>query len=160
VRHKVLDLKPVLKVVRKSDPVRHLLRVLKYYEGIIILTTNRITSLDVAVQLRIHLAVQYQGLQEEQKKKIFKYFLDQIGDKQIYNRNDIDKQIFKICKKKINGRQIRNIVSNTRALAQDKDDKLRFQHLETVTEATLEFLECLKDMTNVKRARMRRHYCN
>jgi hypothetical protein len=64
-----------------SDPNRNalvsvLLRVLEYYNGIMILTTNRINSLDIAVQSRIHLAIRYDDLSVEQKKKIFRVFLD------------------------------------------------------------------------------------
>jgi SpoVK/Ycf46/Vps4 family AAA+-type ATPase len=54
-----------------------LLRVLEYYQGIIILTTNRIKSIDVAVISRIHLAIRYSDLTESQMKKIFEFFLDQ-----------------------------------------------------------------------------------
>lgn len=54
-----------------------LLRVLEYYQGIIILTTNRIKSIDVAVISRIHLAIRYSDLTEDQMSEIFSFFLNQ-----------------------------------------------------------------------------------
>lgn len=55
-----------------------LLRVLEYYQGIIILTINRIKSIDVAVISRIHLAIRYGDLTPLQKTKIFSYYLNQL----------------------------------------------------------------------------------
>ncbi|KAF2236692.1 P-loop containing nucleoside triphosphate hydrolase protein [Viridothelium virens] len=45
--------------LRRNTMVSDLLRVLEYYEGILILTTNRLRSFDIAVQSRIHLAIKY-----------------------------------------------------------------------------------------------------
>lgn len=130
-----------------------LLRVLEYYEGIIILTTNRITSLDVAVQSRIHLAIQYRDLTAKQKEKIFHYFLDKtIGEDRIEGRARIDREIPKILRKsRINGRQIRNVIRSAYLLAQSNKSKLSFDHIEEVLDATETFLESLKDLTLKKR---------
>jgi hypothetical protein len=55
-----------------------LLRVLEYYQGVIILTTNYIKSIDVATISRIYLAIQYSDLGEEQMCRIFSFFLEQL----------------------------------------------------------------------------------
>ncbi|KAL8907852.1 MAG: hypothetical protein Q9207_001176 [Kuettlingeria erythrocarpa] len=129
-----------------------LLRVLEYYEGIIILTTNRITSLDVAVQSRIHLAIQYQDLKPDQKFKIFKNFLNKIGEDNIDNPYEMDVELKKICRRTpINGRQIRNVVSSAQALALAEKRKLGVEQLNTVYETTVDFLESLKDLTSSRR---------
>ena len=129
-----------------------LLRVLEYYEGIIILTTNRINSLDIAVQSRIHLAIQYKDLNEEQKYKIFQTFLNQIPDRDIDDIYEIKKELKKLCRRaQINGRQIRNIVSSAQALARAEQKKLSWDHLQTVYETTVDFLDCLKDLTKERR---------
>jgi AAA+ superfamily predicted ATPase len=47
---------------------------MEYYEGILILTTNRIKTFDVAVQSRVNLAIRYQDLSVEDRKKIFRNF--------------------------------------------------------------------------------------
>ncbi|KAJ2991766.1 hypothetical protein NUW58_g2398 [Xylaria curta] len=58
-----------------------LLRVLEYYDGILILTTNRMRSLDIAVQSRIHLAIKFKELSQEQRANIYISFLEQLDNK-------------------------------------------------------------------------------
>jgi hypothetical protein len=83
-----------------------LLRVLEYYEGIMILTTNRITSLDIAVQSRIHLAIQYQDLSKDQKCNIFESFLKQLEPDDISDYEDIMEYVREYgCEEDLNGRQ-------------------------------------------------------
>lgn len=100
-----------------------LLRVLEYYEGIIILTTNRIKAIDVAVISRIHLAVRYEDLTAEQTQQIFKYFLDQLQKNQptLIAQEDRDK-IDEFLEEHgenypFNGRQIRNVIQAAHAYA-------------------------------------------
>jgi DNA polymerase III delta prime subunit len=133
-----------------------LLRCLEYYEGIIILTTNRITSFDVAVQSRMHLAIQYKDLTDEQKFEIFKNFLAKVPDSKIDgDREKLYQNVEGLCRYNVlNGRQIRNIVSAALALAKsDKKgrEKLKWEHLRRVFETTMDFLDCLKDLTKHQR---------
>lgn len=129
-----------------------LLRVLEYYDGIMILTTNRIKSLDTAVQSRIHLAIQYKDLDKDQKYNIFCTFLDRIDKSRIEDRESIEKNLKKECKKwGINGRQIRNIISSADSLARSERKKLSWEHLELAYDTTADFLECLKDLTRDRR---------
>ena len=100
-----------------ADPNRNalvsvLLRVLEYYQGVIILTTNRITSIDIAVQSRIHLAIQYQDLTPPQRIQIFTYFLNQVHfhgtqDKQASNLFSVGirslSNSYAVCRKMVHG---------------------------------------------------------
>ena len=140
--------------INRNALVSVLLRVLEYYDGIIILTTNRITSLDVAVQSRMHLAIQYKDLNHGQKKSIFTKFLDCVPEDQIQDREKINRELDWICKRTdLNGRQIRNIVSAAQALAKSQRQKLSYDHLSNVYDATSDFLQSLKDLTLQKRGR-------
>ena len=47
---------------------------MEYYEGILILTTNRIKTFDLAAQSRVHLAIRYQDLSIKDRQKIFTKF--------------------------------------------------------------------------------------
>ncbi|KAL1857461.1 hypothetical protein Daus18300_010325 [Diaporthe australafricana] len=100
-----------------------LLRVLEYYEGIIIMTTNRIRAIDVAVISRIHLAVRYDDLSSEQRASIFAYYLDQLQDEvptliTEQDREEIDDFIEVHGDTYLfNGRQIRNVVQAAHAYA-------------------------------------------
>ncbi|KAI1337337.1 hypothetical protein F5Y15DRAFT_418099 [Xylariaceae sp. FL0016] len=128
-----------------------LLRVLEYYKGVIILTTNRIKSIDVAVISRIHLAIRYEDLTADQMKKIFEYFLDQLEPHLIRDRKEIEKFIQMYGHHyELNGRQIRNIVAASLALAQQEkakklgDGKLASVHLSKVCEITKNFQDQLR----------------
>lgn len=136
-----------------------LLRVLEYYQGIIILTTNRITSIDVAVQSRIHLAIRYEDLSKAYKQNIFKIFLDQLDRDSIADRSRIMGWVEEYgCEYKFNGRQIRNVVSSALALARNLakenngDDRLQLIHLKQVANITKDFQEQLDPITQPRRA--------
>ncbi|KAI9761887.1 MAG: hypothetical protein M1840_001540 [Geoglossum simile] len=147
-----------------GDPNRNalvsvLLRVLEYYQGIMILTTNRITSLDIAVQSRIHLAIRYEDLSSKYKQEIFKFFLDQLEPDSISDRAGIDEWIEEYgCDYKLNGRQIRNVVSAALALARSSakenrgDEKLTVKHLKNVVSITKDFQEQLESITKSHRS--------
>jgi AAA+ superfamily predicted ATPase len=139
--------------LQRNALVAVLLRVLEYYEGIIIMTTNRITSLDVAVESRIHLAIRFRDLGPKDKLHIFQNILDEVvGEDNVERREEMDAKIEKILKRsRINGRQIRNIVTSANLLAKWKKKKLNFSHIDEVYDITEEFLNGLKDLTQKKR---------
>ena len=123
-------------------------------------TTNRITSLDIAVQSRIHLAIRYDDLTREQKQRIFKTFLNKLDRWEIKDREGIYDYIDDTGSKfKLNGRQIRNVVSSAISLARDaakkegstRDGKLTKSDLQEVLEITEHFQEQLKDITKMAR---------
>ncbi|KAL9082277.1 MAG: hypothetical protein Q9165_008922, partial [Trypethelium subeluteriae] len=136
-----------------------LLRCLEYYDGMIILTTNRVRSIDAAVQSRIHLAIQYHDLTAQQRLAIYKNRLKWIPDEEIENRNrkGLEKGLENspLIKRsnKANGRQIRNIVAGARALAKSKDQLLSLEHLVAVDETTSNFIRSMADLMQKQRAR-------
>jgi len=129
--------------------------VLEYYEGIIILTTNRITSLDIAVQSRIHLAIKYDDLTKLQKTKIFNLFLGDLllaADRSSEISTQIRGWIDMVgSEAELNGRQIRNIVSAAQVLARSKGETLNYLHLKTVTDTTKRFQKQLEKLTLSRR---------
>ena len=56
--------------LQRNALVSVFLRVLEYYSGILILTSNRVGTFDEAFKSRIQLALHYDGLNEEQRQKI------------------------------------------------------------------------------------------
>lgn len=66
------------------------LRVLEYYEGIMILTSNRVGTFDEAFKSRIQLSLHYEPLSKSQRHKIWKNFFNRLksleGDKDIQRR--------------------------------------------------------------------------
>ncbi|PMD53937.1 P-loop containing nucleoside triphosphate hydrolase protein [Hyaloscypha bicolor E] len=146
----------------ESEPNRNalvsvLLRVLEYYDGIIILTTNRITSLDIAVQSRIHLAIRYEDLDQKQKQNVFRMFLRQLEENEPKSIKDYNKVLDFVdeyaSRDKLNGRQIRNVVASALSLARSKakrengDARMTVDHLKKVLYITKDFQEQLESIT-------------
>lgn len=92
-----------------------LLRELEYFQGVLIMTTNRIVSVDYAVQSRIHYAVRFNELDISQIEQIWKTFRRQLNESNCSKseQTKIDTW-FAIAKtqlknSKFTGRDIRNV---------------------------------------------------
>ena len=106
----------------------------------------------MAVQSRIHLAIQYQDLTPDQKAKIFNNFLERIGNTNIKDPEGMKREVKNIGRRSpINGRQIRNIISSAQAYASSERQKLSAEHFQLVYETTVNFLNSLKDLTRERR---------
>ncbi|KAF2688250.1 P-loop containing nucleoside triphosphate hydrolase protein [Lentithecium fluviatile CBS 122367] len=140
--------------LRRNAMVSVLLRVLEYYDGILILTTNRMKSFDIAVQSRIHIAIKYEELTQEQQIRIFDSFLDQLNEKKlVQNIGDLKKWVQGPGRKlQFNGRQIRNVVSTSLGIAMmdpDGDGRVGRIHLDRVAEQTKLFKQDLKSQEEI-----------
>lgn len=78
------------------------LRLLEYHQGIIFLTTNRLSTLDPAVKSRINLMLSYEDLDKQQRKQIWSSLLTK------WNIIFDDKYIDQLSNFNLNGRDIRN----------------------------------------------------
>jgi len=127
--------------LRRNAMVSVLLRVLEYYDGILILTTNRMRSLDIAVQSRIHLAIKFTELTPDQKKSIFTSFLDQLANKNhVDNYPDIKDWVSdEAGRLDFNGRQIRNVVSTALGIALAENRKMCRRDLSIIARQTDSF---------------------
>ena len=129
-----------------------LLRVLEYYTGTIILTTNRISSLDIAVQSRIHLSIRYDDLSPKDCMAIFGQFIGDAG----FEGNERDRVVewFKedVSEEKLNGRQIRNLVTSAKAIAKSQKKGLDYTSFKSVFKVTQDFQKQLTEQTMRARA--------
>ncbi|KAI1270666.1 hypothetical protein F5Y18DRAFT_434937 [Xylariaceae sp. FL1019] len=141
--------------LRRNAMVSVLLRVLEYYEGILILTTNRMKSLDIAVQSRIHLAVKFADLTGDQTLRIYESFLTQLDNKGLVTGyKDIMKWVKAHGRKfEFNGRQIRNVISTALGVAQADNRKLTREDLMEVAGQTDMFKRDLAGLEAVFNAR-------
>ncbi|KAF1956039.1 P-loop containing nucleoside triphosphate hydrolase protein [Byssothecium circinans] len=164
--------------LQRNAMVSVLLRVLEYYDGILILTTNRMKSFDIAVQSRIHIAIKYEELTAEQQSCIWESFLTQLHDKKLVDDfSDLMRWVNAYGRKqRFNGRQIRNVVSTAMGIAMmenepggtddddDHDDdghgngrfgnnrgngKLKRMHIERVAKQTKDFKQDLKAQEDI-----------
>ncbi|KAK4691867.1 hypothetical protein P7C71_g5229, partial [Lecanoromycetidae sp. Uapishka_2] len=117
------------------------LRQLEYFQGIMILTTNRVTAFDEAIQSRIHLGIKYEPLSRKAKAEVWTNFLKQATSaSKIRKVSKISsKQLEELSKKEFNGRQIKNTVRMAYALAVAKDKPLAYEHLMDAIEANQDF---------------------
>jgi len=112
--------------LERNKVVSIFLRTLEYYEGILFLTTNRVSNMDPAFQSRIHISMEYPGLDKSARKKVWGNFLvgmeHELSERELSLLADVD----------LNGRQIKNVLKTGGLLARHKGGKLAYTHLKTV----------------------------
>ncbi|CAI7583659.1 unnamed protein product [Penicillium glandicola] len=113
--------------IKRNSLVSVFLRVLEYFSGVIILTTNRVGEFDEAFRSRIHISLYYPKLGKEQAKQIWQKNIQKVRNSHL----DIDieaKEIEKFAdehwqrnirspSRHWNGRQIKNAFQTAIALA-------------------------------------------
>ncbi|KAI9708914.1 MAG: hypothetical protein M1820_003608 [Bogoriella megaspora] len=104
------------------------LRMLEYYKGTLILTTNRAIAIDPAFHSRIHLTLHYAELDASAKKKIWKNFIDMTQ----LVADEAELEVF--SKVSLNGRQIKNTVKMAQLLARSNSEVLQAKHVTEVIE--------------------------
>ena len=134
--------------LQRNALVSVFLRVLEYYDGILILTSNRVGTFDEAFKSRIQLALHYKNLSVSQRSKIWKNFINRLKD--IDNTridfDDIDCYIPELAAHEMNGRQIRNAITTARELAQYKGKDMSSKHLRHVIGVANKFDRYLKNV--------------
>ena len=140
--------------LQRNSLVSIFLRVLEYFEGILFLTTNRVETFDEAFQSRIHIALKYDNLDRTAQATIWSSFLHKVALEEIpvAERADIKKirdiitkqELDKICRRNLNGRQIKNAVRSAQVMAANLKEQLSFKHINLVLDITQSFEHDLK----------------
>ncbi|KAI1145988.1 P-loop containing nucleoside triphosphate hydrolase protein [Nemania diffusa] len=135
------------------------LRVLAYYDGILILTSNRVGTFDEAFRSRIQLTLRYENLSQTQRHKIWENFMQRLETLESpktaaassssprtrmisgcrFDFQDIRAHIPELAERNLNGREIRNAISTARQLAMYKKEPMSYKHLERVIKETSKF---------------------
>lgn len=123
--------------LKRNALVSIFLRVLEYYEGILILTTNRVGTFDEAFKSRIQLAVHYPSLKRSDREQIWKLIIDSIKKKSEVEVTD--NQLFRLAEHPLNGRQIRNTIKTASQQAFYQKSCLTYGHLQTAIDVANEF---------------------
>lgn len=122
--------------IERNSLVSIFLRVLEYYEGILFLTSNRVSTFDDAFKSRIHVPLKYNDLTASSRKTIWQTFLGKLGDDVV----QIDEEGYDVlAKAEINGRQIKNVIRTAKSLAQFHGARLDREKLLQVVEIQIEF---------------------
>ncbi|EOD44784.1 putative aaa family atpase protein [Neofusicoccum parvum UCRNP2] len=137
-----------LQDLQRNALVSVFLRVLEYYDGILILTSNRVGTFDEAFKSRIQLSLHYEPLNEAQRRKIWENFFERLETFES-KEDDVDignlrSSLGKLAKYKLNGRQIRNVITTARQLARHKGKPVNFEALKHVIKVSTKFDDYLK----------------
>ncbi|KAK6086963.1 AAA family ATPase [Seiridium cupressi] len=117
------------------------LRVLEYFEGILVLTSNRVGTFDEAFKSRIQLALHYPNLNVPQRRKIWRTFLNRLRSIAVgqIDYDDIFDNLDDLARRDDNGRAIRNALTTARQLAQYRRQIMTFADLEYVINVASKF---------------------
>ncbi|KAH9835014.1 P-loop containing nucleoside triphosphate hydrolase protein [Rhodofomes roseus] len=127
-----------LQFLERNAMVAVFLRQLEYFRGILFLTTNRVRVFDEAFQSRIHVSLRYQDLTPSARRQIWVAFMAKINGK-LPNGGLSSEELRELAEKKINGRQIKNVVKTAGALAVGRQEKFGYAHLRQVLDLMEQF---------------------
>jgi hypothetical protein len=114
----------------RNAQVSIFLRLLEYYKGMLFLTTNRIHSFDDAFHSRIHITLGYAECDRQTRHHIWRNFEATIEG----GLGVSDAEWMELMAWELNGRQIRNVLSSAKALAEDRGGRLGMEDLRIVLE--------------------------
>jgi SpoVK/Ycf46/Vps4 family AAA+-type ATPase len=133
--------------LQRNALVSVFLRVLEYYDGILILTTNRIGTFDEAFKSRVQLALHYPTLDRDGRWEVWRNFVQSLEESgEDINYEEINKKLDILARHSLNGRQIRNTINTARQLALYKEDKLRYAHIDQAVGVVNEFEKYVTDV--------------
>jgi hypothetical protein len=114
------------------------LRLLEYFEGIMFLTTNRVSSFDAAFKSRIHLAIKYPALAPSSQRELWITFVT--SDSQRPRPLWLTEPFLDgVSADGLNGRQIKNVVRVATALAVSAGREMQAQDIRKSLDAIKDF---------------------
>ena len=137
-----------MKDLNRNALVSVFLRKLEYHEGILILTSNRVGTFDEAFKSRIQHALHYENLGLSQRRKIWRNLINRVKtvDQGMIDFEDTVDHIDGSQPVDMNGREIRNVSTTARQLAQFRDKALGYSYPKHVIGVSGRFSKYLKDL--------------
>ena len=125
------------------DPV--FLRTLEYYDGILILTSNRVGTFDEAFSSRIQVSLHFPILDRLSRRKIWNNFLDMLReDEEEVDYPGISSHLDELSDIEMNGRQIRNALTTARQLALFKQVAMEWDHVQRAIRSAADFTRYIR----------------
>lgn len=128
------------------------LRQLEYFQGIIFLTSNRVSVFDQAIKSRIHLALQYTSPGTSIRRALWLKNLQTVPKEEL--DLDFEEALNAVQDTEMNGREISNSITTARTLAKSEGQKLKIEYLETIVKVWSEFEETAGKLNDVKEGRV------
>lgn len=113
------------------------LRLLEYHQGVLFLTTNRVTEFDSAFHSRISIALKYGKLTREAREKIWSNLLAAA------NVTGLDPAM--LAETEINGRQIKTTIRLAQGLANQQGVPVGPEHIRATLAVSQQFQQDLKE---------------
>ena len=135
--------------VKRNALVSIFLRELDYFEGILLLTTNRPGDIDEAFVSRIHITLGLNSLDKAEQRKVWTIFIRDLEISDAEKREMLSYVTENFAEDKLNGRQIRNTVRTALALAQLNHQNLNTEHLQSVMKIGREYQTYLARLNNM-----------
>ncbi|KAK3389811.1 P-loop containing nucleoside triphosphate hydrolase protein [Podospora didyma] len=123
----------------RNELVVTFLRLLEYYEGIMILTTNRNTAIDAAFESRIDITLVYKDLDEPSRAQIWRNVVRSLGSKATVS----DETFEELAKHPFNGRQIKSAIKTGCIMAAYEQRPLEIRHLRVIVNLRLKTAKAL-----------------
>ena len=115
------------------------LRELEYYQGILILTTNRLKTFDSAFESRIHFCLEYPALENSSRQTIWRSFIAKARLNGEARVDLSDSNVRELAKLDLNGRQIKNVVSVSQAVAMKRKTTMDEESIRMTIKLTQNF---------------------
>lgn len=125
--------------INRNAMVGTFLRLLEYYNGVLILTTNRVADMDQAFYSRISLALRYNDFGVETREQVIENLLDTNGVKLEASA------VTMISKMDVNGRQIKNAIRLARFMSKDEARGVEAKDIILVLTKLQEFQDSFKN---------------
>jgi len=119
--------------IQRNAMVGIFLRLLEYHQGILFLTTNRVRDFDEAFYSRISVGIKYTELNELAREKVWSNFLE------MARITGIDSK--ELATFHLNGRQIRNTIRLSQALAKKEGVSVTRTHIDRTLRVTKQFTD-------------------
>lgn len=123
--------------LERNAMVSVFLRRLEYFQGVLIMTTNRKNTIDAAFDSRIHFKLHYADLTPESRGTIWRNSLDNVPDK-LVKVEVAERDVVELAKLKLNGRQIKNAVACAVSIAAEEKKSLTLEGIRIVLDMVLE----------------------
>ncbi|KAF2868207.1 P-loop containing nucleoside triphosphate hydrolase protein [Massariosphaeria phaeospora] len=119
--------------LERNKLVSIFLRMLEYHRGCIFMTCNRVSALDKAIESRIHLKIAYPALDQTARLRIWNNLLELLPASAV----GLDpSDLYYLAQKRMNGREIKNVIKAAQLLAKEQDTALNLDHVHTVLRIT------------------------
>lgn len=116
------------------------LRRLEYFQGVLIMTTNRKHTIDAAFDSRIHFKLHYPDLSPESREAIWRNCLASVPSNAA-KVEIADKAIKELAALQLNGRQIKNAVACAVSIATEENTALNVEGVRVVLDMVVEGLD-------------------